>query len=223
MPLTDWLEKNGFIKQAAPNPKPAMSASPLPPMPGSASARETVQSVETEANTSKFDQYFSNLFQKANFPGPDYYEFWKLMERLKSRIPDHSARALEAFDMLGAISSDKPITKQWLIETATKYLEVIRKDRTETQKDIEAIDKNEIGAIQAEIDSIQASIASTQSQINDLQQKASELSERLKQKQISFTEEKNKLEQNKAGYLAASDAALANIQSDIKLIETTLP
>jgi hypothetical protein len=41
-----------------------------------------------EATIDKFDRHFETLFDQANLPGPDYYEFWKMMKTFKPHIKD---------------------------------------------------------------------------------------------------------------------------------------
>ena len=54
-------------KKANPSPKKEESGKPKPnPRP-----RPTMK----EADISKFEKHFQELFDKANLPGPDYYEF----------------------------------------------------------------------------------------------------------------------------------------------------
>ena len=52
------------------------------------------------ASAEKFEKHFETLFDKANLPGPDYFEFWKTMETLEKHIPDESARIAATFASL---------------------------------------------------------------------------------------------------------------------------
>ena len=40
----------------------------------------------------KFEKHFEKMFDQANLPGPDYYEFWKMAETLEAHIKDEKAR-----------------------------------------------------------------------------------------------------------------------------------
>ena len=77
------------------------------------------------ASAEKFEKHFSDLFDKANLPGPDYFEFWKTMETLEKLIPDESSRLAATFATL----SVQGLTKAKLLDTAGAYMEVIARDR----------------------------------------------------------------------------------------------
>src|SRR5689334_3157398 len=60
----------------------------------------------TPAGNSKFAAYFDKLFSEANIPGPDYYEFSKMIEVMKA-VPDEQVRYTTAFAGLSVQGLDK--------------------------------------------------------------------------------------------------------------------
>lgn len=65
-----------------------------------AAARPTANVQIKEADISKFEQHFSKLFDEANLPGPNYYEFWKMMDTLEAHIPAEGERMNAVFASL---------------------------------------------------------------------------------------------------------------------------
>ena len=54
----------------------------------------------SQADLSKFEKHFEQLFEQTNLPGPDYFEFWKTMDTLEAHIPDETARIHAVFASL---------------------------------------------------------------------------------------------------------------------------
>src|ERR1700733_13618110 len=72
---------------------------------------------------SKFIRYFDKLFSEANIPGPDYYEFSKMIEAMND-IPDERARLCAAFAGLNV----QGLNKLKLLSTAGDYLKLLDED-----------------------------------------------------------------------------------------------
>src|SRR5829696_6164960 len=84
-------------------------------------------------NSVKFLQYFDKLFREANIPGPDYFEFSKMIEAMNG-IPDEKARYTAAFAGLSVQGLDK--TK--LLSTAAEYLRVLNTDASNFDSTVDA-------------------------------------------------------------------------------------
>jgi len=82
---TPAVEKPAEIKQSSPQ----------------SAAGNSTSSATT--STSKFKQYLDKLFNDANLPGPDYFEFSKMTEAMNS-ITDERARYSAAFAGLSGSS-----------------------------------------------------------------------------------------------------------------------
>jgi hypothetical protein len=73
-------------------------------------------------DTQKFMQHFDELFDQANLPGPDYYEFAKMCQAM-SALPDDT-KFTAAFSGLQV----QGLTKIKLLESAQHYIAIIDQD-----------------------------------------------------------------------------------------------
>ena len=86
------------------------------------SSKTSLNSDEIE----KFEKHFDTLMNAANLPGPDYFEFCKMMEALEVAVPDEKARYAAVFASLKV----QGLTKDVLVSSAGKYKTVIQDDKT---------------------------------------------------------------------------------------------
>lgn len=171
-----------------------------------------------QTDLDKFEKHFEELFDKVNLPGPDYYEFWKMMETLEAAVPDETVRMNAVFSTFKI----QGLSKESLISSAEKYLQVVDKDKHEFQS---AVNTKVLGEIEGRKSSVEElekkNIANNEviqnltKEINDNQQKISTL-----KKEVIDAEAK--INSNKNGYNIACDAMLAKLSSDIQKIKTTL-
>jgi hypothetical protein len=170
------------------------------------------------AEAEKFEKYFENLFEKANFPGPDYFEFYKTMETLEAHIPDEKARISATFASLAI----QGLTKQNLIETAKKYKEIVEQDNLNFENAIDTKAKSELGDRNSKLKTLEQKIASNSEQIQKLTKEISEAQVLIGQIRNEVLEQENKLTKNKHGYQIACHAVLNKIAIDIQRIESII-
>lgn len=170
----------------------------------------------TEAH--KFEKYFDKLFDESNFPGPDYYEFYKMMDTLEAHIPDEKARFSATFASL----SIQGLTKQTLIETANKYKAIIEKDKVDFELALNNKLKAEVGQRQKELKDLEEKMKSNAELIQKLTKEISESQTNIEKLKTEVLEEENKLTKNSNGYQIASHAIINKITTDIQKIQTIL-
>jgi hypothetical protein len=179
---------------------------------------EVSRNPENHAEAEKFEKYFDNLFDKANLPGPDYYEFYKTMEMLEAHIKDETARVSATFASLAI----QGLTKKTLIETANKYKQIIEEDQLNFEQVLTSKMKAEVGDRQQQLKNLEQKIASNSELIQKLTKEITDAQIAMGQIKNEVLEQENKLTKNKNGYQVASQAVLNKIASDIQKIQSLL-
>ncbi|MCU0431149.1 MAG: hypothetical protein MUF42_14385 [Cytophagaceae bacterium] len=171
-----------------------------------------------EADIEKFEKHFDKLFEQANLPGPDYYEFCKMSETLEAHISDEKARMAATFASL----SIQGLTKQKLLEAAEHYKQIVLKDKQafegaidkKAEADLESR-KSNVSALEKRIQDNAELIKKLTAEITDAQQKIATLKQEI-------SVEEQRLIVNKSGYNIACEAMLTKISTDIQKIQTNL-
>jgi hypothetical protein len=179
---------------------------------------EIVNNPLNQAEAEKFEKYFDNLFEKANFPGPDYFEFHKTMETLEAHIPDEKARVAATFASLAI----QGLTKESLVNTAFKYKEIIEKDGVNFESALETKAKAELGDRHSRMGALEEKIKLNSEKIQQLTKEISESQVQMEKIKNEILEQENKLNKNKQGYQLASHAVLNKIREDIQKIQSIL-
>jgi hypothetical protein len=195
-------------KQSAPTSKTAAASTP----------RVSPQFVMNNEDYDKFEKHFEKMFEQANMPGPDYYEFWKMMETLEAHIKDEKARISATFASL----SIQGLTKEKLVETATKYKELINLDKAQFEKVANDKSEKDIGNKRKELQQLEETIVKHSELIQKLTKEISDSQVAMGKLKAIITEEETKLAKNKQGYNVACEAMMRKISDDINKIQTTI-
>lgn len=166
----------------------------------------------------KFEKHFDTLFEKTNLPGPDYFEFFKMMETLEAHIPDEKVRISAVFSSL----SIQGMTKAKLLETAAQYKSVVEADKAEFQKASEKKAHNELESRKQNLVSLEKKIFDNSELIKNLTTEISEAQGKMGVLKDEIQLEEKKLTSAKTGYILACDAIMNQINSDILKITTSL-
>lgn len=138
----------------------------------------------------KFEQHFDELFEKANLPGPDYFEFSKMCIAMNALNDDVKfATAFSGLQVQG-------LTKEKLLESAKFYIKIIDEDSVKFNSAIDtkllteaktkrqlATDKiNQIQQKVEDIKKLQKEIDDNQNEANLLTKEANEVEEKATSK-----------------------------------------
>jgi peptidoglycan hydrolase CwlO-like protein len=177
---------------------------------GSVPAATATGSVNFSAGTDqdrRFAGYFDKLFDDANIPGPDYYEFARMIGAMQV-IPDERARYAAAFAGLQVQGLDR----EKLLATANEYLRVLSTDADQFRKTVDAALQEKVHGRSAEAEAKSKRIEALSQEILQLQQEIGAL-----QKEIA--ENREKLDASDRGYAAESERRSRQIQADIEKIK----
>ncbi len=172
----------------------------------------------TQADIDKFENHFEQLFDNANLPGPDYYEFWKMMETLEAAVPDEAVRMNAVFSTLKI----QGLSKETLLNSAEQYLKILDKDKLEFQN---AVNTKVLGEIEGRKTAVQALDKKNQENAALIQKLTAEINENTQKMTAlkkEIVDEEAKINGNTNGYNVACDAMMAKLGSDIQQIKTSL-
>jgi|GEM_PF-582728 len=154
----------------------------------------------------RFTDYFDKLFSDANIPGPDYYEFSKMI-RAMQLIADEQSRYHAAYAGLQVQGLDR----QKLVSTAAEYLRVLTADANQFQATVEA-------ALQEKVHSRMAEAEEKGRRIQALSQEILKLQEEIAAMQREIGKNKDKLTASSTSYAAESNRRKQEIEADIQKI-----
>ncbi|MFB6457584.1 hypothetical protein ACE38W_20105 [Chitinophaga sp. Hz27] len=170
------------------------------------------------ADLDKFEQHFTGLFEKSNLPGPDYFEFWKMMEALQKHLPDENARIPVVFATL----SVQGLTKESLITSAAKYKLIIEEDKAAFDKAAGAKESDEVEKRRNEMQALQQKIADNSTLIQQLTQEITAAQQQASELKKEVEDQEEKILNSRRGYQVASEAMIRKINNDIQKFESSL-
>ena len=162
----------------------------------------------TPASDQRFADYFDKLFSDVNIPGPDYYEFSKMVAAMQV-IPDERSRYYAAFAGLQVQGLDK----QKLLSTAADYLRVLTADAGQFETTVQA-------ALQEKVHSRTTEADEKSRRIQALSQEILKLQEEIAAMQREIGENRDKLTASSSAYGAECGRRKQQIESDIHKINT---
>jgi peptidoglycan hydrolase CwlO-like protein len=167
----------------------------------------TVKTYQPVERDDRFVQYFEKLFKDANLPGPDYFEFSKMIEAMSS-VPDEKARYVAAFAGLSVQGLDKAK----LLSTAADYLRVLNSDAANFGSTVDAALQEKVFLKRKETEEKAMRIEQLKSEINELHRQIDLLNTEIR-------ENEGKIENNSGSYKRESEMMKMRIEKDIEKIK----
>jgi len=172
----------------------------------------------SQSDMDKFSKHFEELFDKANLPGPDYYEFWKMMETLEAAVPDEKTRMAAVYATLKI----QGLTKEHLLDSAGKYQQVLNSDKLEFQNAVNVKVLNEVEGRKNLINDLEKSNNTNAERIKQLSEEIAANQAKITALKKEIIDEEDKINTNQSGYQVACDAMVSMIANDIQKINNNL-
>jgi hypothetical protein len=204
--LSAFVEVNDDKKPEAEKP-PEKKENYQQPKPATTFTSTTVNNSYVPVGNSKFKDYFDKLFMEANIPGPDYFEFSKMIEAMQA-VPDEQVRYITAFAGLSVQGLDK----QKLLTTASQYLQLLETDATSFHSTVDA-------ALQEKVHEKKRQMEEKEKRIQQLTQEISALHTEMLSMQNEIKENEAKIEANTGGYKYESEVMKDRINRDMEKIK----
>jgi uncharacterized phage infection (PIP) family protein YhgE len=199
------------------------NSTPGPSKPAAAPtvAAPTVPNVAGTANVDrKFVEHFVSLLEKANLPGPDYFEYKQALQSMEGLGLGEEKQFQAAWASFKAMGGIKDISI--LRTSADQYLGILDKDRVSFLKDVEKAIHDRVGALQNEHKKLEDSNESLTQQITDIQKRIDENKNRLGQISGEITEQSAKITANKDSFELTYGSFVDQIKSDLNKINQYL-
>lgn len=158
----------------------------------------------------KFNAYFSKLFQDSNMPGPDYYEFSKMVDAMQI-IPDEKTRYLSAFAGL----SVQGLSKDRLVESAAQYLKILDADAENFNSTLNV-------ALQDKVEQRRKQLEEKSKRIQELTREIQDLNNSILVLGNEIKENEEKIKDNQSGYSSELQKFKSKIEQDVQKIKTIL-
>jgi hypothetical protein len=161
----------------------------------------------------KFNQHFEELFDKANLPGPDYFEFSKMCQAMGSLTED--VRITAAFNGLQVQGLDK----QKLLDSAVHYIKIIDEDSAKFNSAIDGKLLAEASFKKSQAEEKLISVAKKNEMIAQLQAEILKETQESEQLKIEGLDIERKATEKVTTYKAVCEARKTSITSDIEKIK----
>lgn len=210
--LVDFDENTSKAPEKNPTTVPVfMSAAQNNPMPSAQTFKGNISAEEL----SKFIEHFNQILDKANLPGPDYFEFSMVLESPAMGSFDERTRVAASYASL----VPQGLTKDKLLSSASAYIDILNKDKEGFAKALKAKLDQEVSGRETQIKAIEEEIVTKTKQIQELTKSVSDAQGLISGLKTEIGEASARIQKNEGAYLAACDAFIQKIQNNVQKIQ----
>ena len=210
-----------FIKEPQDKPSPSTPAAATPPVAPVAPPVQVVNAAGTAEVNRKFVEHFVELLEKANLPGPDYFEYKQALKSMEglglSEEKQYQASWASFRAMSGGVKDTTVLTT-----SAGQYVSVLDRDRTSFLKDVEKAIDDRVGSLNKELSKMQEDNKTYAIQIVELQEKINANNGRLEKINSDIQEQSAKINDNRDSYDITYHSMVEQINSDLAKIKKYL-
>ncbi len=207
-----------FINENTESEKPSTVSTPAP---AAVAPKTTVPNVAGTADVDrKFVEHFVDLLEKANLPGPDYFEYKQALQSMEGLGLGEEKQFQAAWASFKAMGGAKDTNI--LRTSAEQYLGILDKDRTSFLKDVDVAIKNRVGSLHDELKKLEENNSTFMQQIADLQKKIDDNKNRLGQISGEISDQSAKINANKDSFEVTMNSFVEQIKSDLNKINQYL-
>ena len=183
------------------------------PTPATSFSQSTSSSSE---DIEMFNKHFDEIFEKANLPGPDYFEFSKMCQAMNQLTDEVKFPAVFGGLQVQGLSKEK------LVESANIYISVIDEDASKFNT---AIDQKIIAEVQrkrSEAQEKRKAIQEREEMIKKIQEEITKFSSDITNLESEANDQEVKANQKSITYKSACDVRKSLILSDIQKISSLI-
>lgn len=210
-----------FIKDPETPSSPPAPASASPPVAPKAPPVHVVNAAGTAEVDRKFVEHFVELLEKANLPGPDYFEYKQALKSMEglglSEDKQYQASWASFRAMSGGVSDTTLLTN-----SASQYVGVLDRDRASFLKDVEKAISDRVGSLNKELTQLQEDNKTYARKILELQEKINANNGRLEKINSDIQEQSAKINDNRDSYDITYHSMVEQINSDLAKIKKYL-
>lgn len=163
----------------------------------------------------KFKAHFEDLFEKANLPGPDYFEFSKMCQAMS--LPDETK-----FPAVFAGLSIQGLTKQKLLESGKHYIAIVEEDAANFNTAVDQKIMSEVASMRQTAIMKEEELRKKEDLIVQLQNEITGDKTSIVTLKAQADEKEQKAKEKFNTYKAACDAIKSSIEVDLSKISTLI-
>jgi chromosome segregation ATPase len=168
----------------------------------------------------KFVDHFVDLLEKANLPGPDYFEYKQALQNMEGLGLGKEKQFQAAWASFKAMGSTQDTTV--LTTSAEQYLGILEKDRAAFLKDVEKAISDRVGALQQEHKKLEEHNQVLAREMAAVQKKLEDNKNRLGQISGEITEQSARINANRERFEITYRSFVEQINTDLSQINQYL-